>query len=554
MGRTYGMDRGRRTLLIPRDYQQASIDAVFRYYESGHRGNVLVASPTGTGKALMIALLVGTILWKWPTQRIMVATHNAELIKQDAATLERLWSEAPYGIFSAELRRRDTLYPILFVGIGSAVGAIPAFGKIDVFIVDEAHLISDKEGSQYQKMIAGLKAVNPNMIVVGFTATPYRMKVGLITDGTIFDDIVYDLTSYDNFNRLVSLGYLAPLVSRRTKVEYDISNVGTVAGEYNQKELAKAVSKSEITQAAVSELVSVSHDRHSGIIFADSIEHAEEITSILSEMGEGAGCVHSKQPAGVNSAILSAHRDGELKWLVNKDKLTTGYDFPPLDVCGMLRHTMSPGLWVQMLGRLTRPYDFQNERQSIRGFDYVKTNALVLDFARNSERLGPINDPKLPKAKGKGTGDAPIKLCDSCGCYNHASARRCEECGAEFLFKTKISQTASQAEVMRSPLPIVETYKVSSVLYTRIGRPGSYPMLKAEYTVTDHFDKFTEIISIENPKARPWIKKWWQQRHSTELPETVDEALRLNAALRKPQTIRVHLNEQPRPKILSAEF
>ena len=554
MGRAYGMDRGWRTLLIPRDYQQASVDAVFSYYNSGNKGNALIAMPTGTGKSLAIALFAATILWKWPTQRVMVATHAAELIKQDAATLEKLWPGAPYGIFSAELRRRDTLYPILFVGIGSAIGAISSFGQIDVFIVDEAHLISDKEGSQYQRMIAGLKLVNPNMIVVGFTATPYRMKVGLITDGTIFDDLVFDLTSYDNFNKLVSLGYLAPLISRRTRVEYDISNVGTVAGEYNQKELAKAVSKSEVTQAAISELVGASLDRHSGIIFADSIDHAEEISSILSEMGEGAGCVHSKQPSGINASILSAHRNGELKWLVNKDKLTTGYDFPPLDVCGMLRHTMSPGLWVQMLGRLTRPYDFQNERQAIEGFDYVKGNALVLDFARNSERLGPINDPKLPKPKGKGTGDAPIKLCDACGCYNHASARRCDECGAEFSFKTKISQTASQAEVMRSPVPIVEIYNVKNVVYSKIARPGATAMLKAEYTVAEHFDKFVEIQSIENPKARPFVKKWWSQRHSSELPDTVDEALMINATLRKPKTIRVHVNKAPRPEVLNAEF
>lgn len=543
-------------MLKPRDYQQAAVDSIFTYYSTGNSGNILVASPTGTGKALMIALLAATILWRWPNQRIMVATHNAELIKQDAATLSKLWPEAPYGVFSAELRRRDTMFPILFVGIGSAVSAIAAFGHIDIFIVDEAHLISDKEGSQYQRMIAGLKERNPNMIVVGFTATPYRMKVGLITDGTIFDTIVYDLTSFDNFNRMVSLGYLAPLISRRTKVEYDISEVGTVAGEYNQKDLAKAVSKSDITKAAVQELVTAGLDRNCGIVFGDTIEHAEEITHYLNELGEAAGCVHSKLGKKLNDEILAAHSNGDLKWLVNKDKLTTGYDMPPLDICGQMRHTMSPGLHVQILGRLTRPFDFLNPQHAEKypNHQYTKGNALVLDFARNCERLGPVNDPKLPRAKGKGTGDAPIRICDACGTYNHASARVCDGCGLPFNFKPKISEKASQAEVMRSPVPIVETYKVKRVIYKKIQKPGSPALLLAEYSCSDHFDVFGEIVSIENPRARQFAKQWWQQRHSTELPDTVDEALRLNQSLRVPTSIKVHVNERPRPRVLSAEF
>jgi DNA repair protein RadD len=408
----------------------------------------------------------------------MVCAHAAELLKQNSATLDKLWPGAPFGIYSAELNRRDTLFPVIFGGIGSVVRPAQAFGHRDVLIIDEAHLVSDNTSTMYQRFIAALKETNPNLIVVGFTATPYRMKIGLITDGELFDDIVFDLTSFDNFNRLVALGYLAPLISRRTKTEYDISEVGTVGGDYNQKQLAKAVSKSDITRAACLELIGAAEDRHCGIIFGDSIEHGEEIASILNGEGEAAGCVHSKQGKTENAAIMSAHRAGEIKWLVNKDILTTGYDWPPLDICGMLRHTQSPGLWVQMLGRLTRPYDFQNEQQYKPGFEYAKANALILDFARNSERLGPVNDPKLPRKKGKGTGDAPIRLCESCGCYNHASARVCDECGAPFTFKPKITENASQADVMRSPVPVVEHYHVNRVSYRKLQRPGSAAMMQ----------------------------------------------------------------------------
>jgi len=70
--------------------------------------------------------------------------------------------------------------------------------------------------------------------------------------------------------------------------------------------------------------------------------------------------------------------------MVNVGVLTTGFDFPEIDLIIMLRPTNSPVLWVQMLGRGTRPAD-------------GKENCMVLDFAGNTPRLGPINDPMIPK-------------------------------------------------------------------------------------------------------------------------------------------------------------
>src|SRR5439155_5126133 len=143
-----------------------------------------------------------------------------------------------------------------------------------------------------------------------------------------------------------------------------------------------------------------------------------------------------------------------------------------------LRPTMSSKLWVQMLGRGTRPlfikegYDLttiQGRLASIAASP--KQNVLVMDFAGNIKRCGPINDPIVPKKKGASKGEAPIKICDSCGMYNHISARFCGGepystvmgCGAEFVFQVKLTKQASTQEVIRTEAPVIETYRVEQI-------------------------------------------------------------------------------------------
>src|SRR4029079_8138707 len=110
-----------------------------------------------------------------------------------------------------------------------------------------------------------------------------------------------------------------------------------------------------------------------------------------------------------------ALRAGEVRALVNNNILTTGYDDPTIDLIMVLRPTMSVVLWVQMLGRGTRPvfppgYDSETLEQRMAAIMASgKFDCLVLDYAGNTRRLGPINDPVIPAPpKSKGTRDAPV--------------------------------------------------------------------------------------------------------------------------------------------------
>ena len=527
-------------------FQTEAEQSIFDYFE--HKsGNPVVAMPTGTGKSVVIAKFLRRVFQYWPTQRVMMLTHVKELIKQNANKVRQIWPTAPLGIYSAGLNQKDLCLPITFGGVASVKNVVRQFGHIDLLLIDECHLLSPEDDTMYQVIIAELLAINPWLKVIGFTATAYRMKLGMITDGGIFTDICYDITGYESFNRLIAEGYLCPLIPKRTNVEIDTSNVGTVGGEFNKKALNAATDKEEITYAACKEMVELGESRRSWLTFASGVENAEHVADMLRSMGINAVASHSKLKDKENDQRVEAFQNGEVRCLVNMGKYTTGFDHPPIDLIGMLRATLSPGLWVQMLGRGTRPFGGNSL------FPGPKDNTLVLDFAGNTRRLGPINDPILPRKPGQGGGDAPVRICERCGAYNHTKVRFCCNCGLEFQFDSKLFRSAFTDEVLKSDAPVIERFKVSYVLYNLHEKIGSPPMIRVTYCCG--FQRFSEYIQLESSAGlvRHRAREWWKQRHKDEPPQFTWEALQRAPELRNPSHIQVHVNKKF-PEIKSYEF
>src|SRR5882724_2347682 len=529
-----------------RPYQVDGLNAIWNYFQSNNTGNPVLCWPTGTGKSIAPAIFIREVMRQWPNQRFMLLTHVSELIRQNSKILKIVWENAPLGIHSAGLKQRDTAQQIIYAGIQSAVrkgGSI--FGHRDIIFIDEAHLISTNDSSMYLTFLATMKLLNPALKIIGMTATPYRMGSGMITDqGGIFTDICHDLTGMENFNKLITDGYLAPLIPLRTKTELDVSDVSVQQGEFVATQLQGAVDKAPITFKALQELVHAGKDRRSWLLFASGIEHAEHIAEQLGAFGIDCAPVHSKRPAEYNDAAIRAFKANELRAIVNYGKLTTGFDHPSIDLIGMLRPTLSVPLWIQMLGRGTRPA-------------IGKRDCLVLDFARNTPRLGPINDPQIPTKKGNKPGEMPIKICENCGTYNHISARLCCNCGEQFSFQQKLVGKAGTDELIKTaatePVPIIEMFNVTYAIYAKHdGRFGKPPTLKATYFTSGL--AFKEFVCLEhNGMAGKIARDWWRKRHKEEPPKTVDEALGYVAQLRVPRQIRVHVNKTY-PEILNAEF
>lgn len=533
--------------LQPRWYQQEAVEAVYRFFQDNAHAaeqdlNPLICMPTGTGKSLVITLLASSAIRAYPTCRILVCTHVKELIVQNAEELVSYWPNAPVGIVSAGLKRSEFGYPITFAGIGSISRHFTKLGKIDLLIIDEAHLLGDAANTMYGKLIAYLRSVNPYMRVIGLTATPYRMGMGLLTDGGIFTHNIYDITQYEQFNRLVREGYLAPLVTKNPVTKLDTSNVKLVHGEYNATQLQTAVDKTDVTRDAVDELMYYGQERRAWLVFCSGVEHAEHTAECLRHYGVPAAAVHGELSSADRDAAIRAYKSGELRALTNNNVLTTGFNYRPIDLIGMLRPTKSPGLWVQMLGRGTRP-----------SIETEKLNCLVLDYAGNTAALGPINDPRIPKTKQGGGGEAPVWCCPQCGAYNHARAPYCEACGCEHRMDSKLTEQASYQAVMRTDEDEIQTFRCNRVFYwPHTSKTTGNPSVKVDYACGTH--KFAEYIAFESPAARKRVLDWWGERSATECPSTCDEALdRMHDELKKPTIVRVNLSG-PHPRIVGVEF
>lgn len=531
-------------MITPRYYQEEALEAVYQFFMTHKEGNPLIGLPTGTGKSVLPAIFINRVMKQWPNQRFLLVTHVKELIAQNANVMMKVWPEAPLGIYSAGLKLKQTAQPIVFGGIQSMIRNPALFGHRDIAFVDEAHLVSANDSSQYQTFFAHLKLINPNLKIIGMSATLYRMGMGMITENGLFSHVAYDMTNMDGFNRLVNEGFISPLIPLRTKTELDISDVSVQQGEFVATQLQGAVDKAPITFKALQELVHAGQSRKSWLIFASGIEHAEHIAEQLGAFGVDCAPVHSKRPAEYNDAAIKAFKANELRAIVNYGKLTTGFDHPSIDLIGMLRPTLSVPLWVQMLGRGTRPAD-------------GKKNCLVMDFARNTPRLGPINDPQIPTKKSSAPGEMPIKICENCGTYNHISARLCCNCGEQFSFQQKLVGKAGSDELIKvaatEAVPIIETFNVVSAHYVKHdGKFGKPPTLKATYFTSGL--AFKEFVCLEhNGMAGKIARDWWRRRHKEEPPRTVDEALGFVSQLRVPRQIRVHVNKTY-PEILNAEF
>lgn len=502
----------------PRYYQEDCYKAVLSELKAEE--SALAVLPTGAGKSAVIAMLCNLALNS--NRNALVLTHSKELIVQNHAELKKFFGYDT-GIYSASVGQKDTGRQITFGGIQSVFRKPELFAP-HLVIVDEAHLLSPEDDTMYRKFLSAL----PQHKLVGLTATPYRMKQGLLTEGdnALFQDICYEI----GIGELVRKGYLSPLSTFGTKTQRDMSDVKTVAGEFKLDEMAKKFEGDEIVKITCDEMLARTQDRNKILIFASSLLHADQIAEYLN-CSRGFICYY------IDGEMSQDEREGKLHSfqnekspcaIVNYGILTTGFNVPSIDCIALMRATQSTGLYVQMLGRGTRKSE-------------GKENCLVLDFGGNIERHGPVDAIEIkPKKEGEGKELVvqPTKMCPECMADNHLRAATCHYCGHVFPVAEKIVEKPEQQKaVMKETV----TYTVTGWRVKRHAKPGKTPSMRVVYDVEESFFPVSEWVCVEHKGyAREKAEKWFTER-GINPPNNVHEAIHITDDITPPAQIRVEV-------------
>lgn len=510
-----------------RPYQIEAIDAIYNYF-SENGGNPVVSLPTGSGKSVVIAEFIRRSITEWPDTNIIVLSHVAELLSQNLNELLTIWPDAPAGLYSAGLGKRDLRSKIIFAGIQSIHRRAYDLNRVDLVLIDECHLVSDKSNAMYRKLLKTLLRINGHTHVIGFSATPFRLGSGLLTEGegALFTDIVYEA----DLLKLIEDGYLAPLVCKGTVTRLDTSGVGVRNGEFIASELEAAVNIDSISRAAVNEIVAFGADRRSWVVFCSGVSHAHAVAGIIREHGITCGTITGKTPKNERAAMLRDFTNGRIRCLTNANVLTTGINVRAIDLIAFMRPTKSTSLYIQMAGRAMRLSP-----------ETGKQNGLVLDFAGLVKEHGPVDKAK---PRPKGSGPAPTKECPSCNSIVFAGLRVCPDCGHEWEFVEqgpKIKPVADVLPVLSSEKPPAaepEWLEVQQVYYRRHEKAGKPPSLLVEYVVGLTSSHKEWICVSHDGYPRQKAIAWWRRRApEVPVPDTVEEALANVGALKVPTHI-----------------
>lgn len=504
-----------------RHYQEGSTPAIVSYLATTKGRNPIVALPTGAGKSLCIADFIQWALTK--KRKVLVLSHVREILEQNAATIEK-YNDIKVAVYSASIGRKE-IGDVTVGGIQSVYRQSDMFINFDYVIIDECHRVSYDEKSMYRQFLSKTPAP-----VIGFTATYFRLGTGKIygrDSDHLFDDVVYDWTHKEKFVQLVNEGWLSPLVTEGTNYKIETEGVRITAGDYNLSDLSEKYDRGPITETILDEICAKGADRKQWLIFAIDIKHADSIAESLNRRGVSTIVVHSEMAAyGFDrDKVLQLAKDQKYRCIVNVDILTTGFDHPAIDLIGMIRPTESPVLHVQMLGRGSRIFP-------------TKHDCLVLDFAGNLSRLGPINDVVVKvKGKGKSGGDPIMKQCPKCSLMVHAAARKCSRCGYSFPFEHGLSKSAGNDVVIEQGRPV--WLEVDSVEYDVKADPGRPAIFQVTYICGNK--RVKEMICLEHrgfarEKAIHWLK--YRGIPDAAKLRAADVLLRANS-LNTPSRIRV---------------
>ncbi len=501
--------------MVLRPYQREAVDAVYEFLRT-RDDNPCIVIPTAGGKTPVMATICRDAVQRWGG-RVLILAHVRELLEQAAEKLHVVAPDLPVGMYSAGLKRRDLGYAITIAGIQSVYERAADAGAVDLVIVDECHLIPEDGEGMYRTFLADMKQINPLARVIGLTATPFRMKSGSIcSPENILNAVCFEV----GVRELIVQGYLCPLRTKAGSLKPDTDQLHVRGGEYVAGEVEQLMDDDNLVLSACREIVQHTADRKSVLIFASGVKHGLHVAEVLRTRHKiECGFVCGETLPFERDETLRRFRAGELKYLCNVNILTTGFDAPNIDCVALIRPTLSPGLYYQMVGRGFRLHA-------------GKTDCLVLDFGGNVLRHGPVDQLRVNGSGPDRTRPAPAKECPQCHEIIAAGYAQCPACGHVFPPPERRTHDGmATSEGILSDHASRTEYEVEETFYAvhvkRDAPPDAPRTMRVDYRIGfNHY--VSEWVCFEHDGyARQKAVQWWRARSNEPVPDTIEQAVEL---------------------------
>lgn len=422
-----------------REYQHQSIRDLRTMVGNAGKKAPLLQMATGLGKTVVACSMIRSALDKG--KRTLVLVPRRQLVYQ---TIEKLDAfDVPHGIImsgerpslmpNVQIASVATLYRRCFDKdgepiISSFTGKGMPLPHADVLVIDEAH-------ANFSHMAKSIIHQYPNAVKIGMTATPCR------SDGRGLGEIYDSIVPGPSVQWSVENGFLSPLRYFGPS-EWDLSGVQVQAGDYNQKQLAKAVNQPTLVGDVVTNWERIAPERIT-VVFAVDRKHARALHEAFNGRGHSAEYIDGQTDNDTRHEIFDRLESGESRVLCSVAVVDMGWDMPAASCAILARPTKSLARYLQAVGRILRPAP-------------GKDDAILIDHTGAVRELGFVDDPfqwslEGVKRKERNTesGDPTDEVTLTCpGCKAVIKpAPKCPECGRELKSESKRAVEAKEAEL-----------------------------------------------------------------------------------------------------------
>lgn len=355
----------------------------------------------------------------------MILQHRQELVTQNLTKYRKVNPDARPSLYTAETKsmRGD----VIFAMAQTLTRNLDRIPVLDLLLLDEAHHAA---APTWRAIIEAAREKNPEVMIGGLTATPERGDKKSLR--SVFDNVADSVS----IRELVQLGFLVPPKAFVVDVggtQEALREIGQVSDYFDQAAVEAILN----TVAVNDEVVRHWREKAGGrrtIVFASTVQHAQDVAAAFLAAGVRAACVHGAMPDAERRAILARFERGQIQVLTNVMVLTEGFDSQPVACVVLLRKCSEKGPLVQMVGRGLRTVD-----PAIYP-DVVKKDCVVLDFGTSLLTHGDLNMvAALKEEVEREPEEAATKICPMEGSdtYRWPDVAGRTGCGAELPVQTR---------------------------------------------------------------------------------------------------------------------